>query len=126
MFRMVREFNNTFGIPLESTPTLINKGRADLRFDLMAEENAEYAEASDEDNLIEVFDALIDQMYILIGTIQSHGMEDVFMEGFKEVHRSNMSKLGEDGKPIYREDGKVIKGPNYFKPDLNKILKKNG
>jgi predicted HAD superfamily Cof-like phosphohydrolase len=72
--------------------------------------------------MIEVADALGDMLYILCGTIITHGMQDVIDEVFEEIQRSNMSKLGSDGKPIYREDGKVLKGPNYFKPDIAKIL----
>ena len=63
-----------------------------------------------------------DMLYILCGTIITHGMQDVIDEVFEEIQRSNMSKLGSDGKPIYRSDGKVLKGPNYFKPDIKKIL----
>ncbi|MEO2143800.1 MAG: hypothetical protein ABGW83_06755, partial [Flavobacteriaceae bacterium] len=66
--------------------------------------------------------ALGDMLYILYGTIIAHGMQDKIEEVFDEIQRSNMSKLGNDGKPIYREDGKVMKGPNYFKPDFSKIL----
>ena len=69
-------------------------------------------------------DALGDMLYILCGTIITHGMQDVIDEVFEEIQQSNMSKLGNDGKPIYREDGKVLKGPNYFRPDIAKILKK--
>ena len=69
-------------------------------------------------------DALGDMLYILCGTIITHGMQDVIDEVFEEIQQSNMSKLGNDGKPIYREDGKVLKGPNYFRPNIAKILKK--
>ena len=74
--------------------------------------------------MIEVADALGDMMYILFGTIMKHGMQHKIVEVFEEIQRSNMSKLGEDGKPIYREDGKILKGPNYFKPNLRSILQK--
>ena len=93
-----------------------------LRFDLMDEENKEYLEAAQNDDLIEVADALGDMLYILCGTIIEHGMQDKIEEVFNEIQRSNMSKLGADGKPIYREDGKVMKGPNYFKPNIEVIL----
>ena len=76
----------------------------------MAEENEEYLEAAKSGNLVEVADALGDMMYILCGTILSHGMQHKIEEVFEEIQRSNMSKLGEDGQPIYREDGKVLKG----------------
>ena len=88
----------------------------------MKEENEEYLEAAQKNDLIEVADALGDMLYILCGTILSHGMQHKISEVFKEIQRSNMSKLGPDGKPIYREDGKVLKGPNYFKPDIKGIL----
>jgi predicted HAD superfamily Cof-like phosphohydrolase len=88
----------------------------------MAEENEEYFEAANNNDLIEVAEALGDMLYILCGTIIEHGMQDKIEEVFDEIQKSNLSKLGENGKPIYREDGKVMKGPNYFKPDILKIL----
>ena len=74
---------------------------------------------------VEVADALGDMMYILCGTILSHGMQHIIEEIFEEIQASNMSKLGANGKPIYREDGKVMKGPNYFKPNIGAILEKH-
>ena len=88
----------------------------------MKEENEEYLQAAKENDLVEIGDALGDMLYILCGTIISHGFQDKMESIFDEIQRSNMSKLGKDGKPIYREDGKVMKGPNYFKPNLTKIL----
>ena len=93
-----------------------------LRFNLMAEENQEYLQAAKNNDLVEVADALGDMLYILCGTIIEHGMQDKIEEIFDEIQKSNLSKLGEDGKPIYRNDGKVMKGPNYFKPDISKVL----
>jgi predicted HAD superfamily Cof-like phosphohydrolase len=90
----------------------------------MKEENEEYLEAAENSDMIEVADALGDMLYILCGTILSHGMQNKIQEVFEEIHRSNMSKLGEDGQPIYREDGKVLKGSNYFKPNIKDILEK--
>jgi len=95
-----------------------------LRFNLMDEENKEYLEAANNDDLVEVADALGDMLYILCGTILEHGMQYKIEEVFEEIQRSNMSKLGADGNPIYREDGKVLKGPNYFKPNIQAILEK--
>ncbi|MGD1981395.1 MAG: nucleoside triphosphate pyrophosphohydrolase family protein [Flavobacteriales bacterium] len=119
----VEKFHDTFGIPNEYAPTAtISNDLIDLRFKLMAEENEEYLEAAKNGDLVEVADALGDMMYILCGTILSHGMQHKIEEVFEEIQRSNMSKLGEDGKPIYREDGKVLKGPNYFKPNIAKII----
>ena len=119
----VEKFHDTFGIPNEYTPkATISNDLIDLRFKLMAEENEEYLEAAKNGDLVEVADALGDMMYILCGTILSHGMQHKIEDVFEEIQRSNMSKLGEDGKPIYREDGKVLKGPNYFKPNIAKII----
>ena len=119
----VEKFHDTFGIPNEYAPkATISNDLIDLRFKLMAEENEEYLEAAKNGDLVEVADALGDMMYILCGTILSHGMQHKIEEVFEEIQRSNMSKLGEDGKPIYREDGKVLKGPNYFKPNIAKII----
>jgi predicted HAD superfamily Cof-like phosphohydrolase len=95
-----------------------------LRFNLMDEENKEYLEAAQNNDIVEVADALGDMLYILCGTILEHGMQHKIEEVFNEIQRSNMSKLGADGRPIYREDGKVLKGPNYFKPNIASILDK--
>ena len=91
----------------------------------MKEENEEYLQAAQDQDLIEIGDALGDMLYILCGTIIAHGFQDKIESIFDEIQRSNMSKLGADGKPIFRKDGKVMKGPNYFKPDLKKILLKD-
>jgi predicted HAD superfamily Cof-like phosphohydrolase len=88
----------------------------------MKEENEEYLEAAQNNDLIEIADALGDMLYILCGTIIEHGLQHKIEAVFDEIQRSNMSKLDPDGKPIYREDGKVMKGPNYFKPDFSKII----
>lgn len=119
----VHEFHTAFGLGIKNTPTTsIDKERKLLRYNLMKEENEEYLEAAKNDDLVEVADALGDMLYILCGTIIEHGMQDKIEEVFNEIQRSNMSKLGQDGKPIYREDGKVLKGPNYFKPNIDEIL----
>ena len=107
------------------TPTgNVGTERNRLRFNLMKEENEEYFEAAQNNDLVEVADALGDMLYILCGTIIEHGMQDKIEEVFNEIQRSNMSKLGADGKPIYREDGKVLKGPDYFKPNIRAILER--
>ena len=119
----VHEFHTAFGLGINDTPTAnIGADRNLLRFNLMKEENEEYFEAAQNGDLVEVADALGDMLYILAGTILEHGMQHKIVEVFDEIQRSNMSKLGEDGKPIYREDGKVLKGPNYFKPNIAEIL----
>lgn len=94
-----------------------------LRFNLMKEENEEYLQAVQNKDIIEIADALGDMLYILCGTILEHGLQHKIEAVFDEIQRSNMSKLGHNGAPIYRDDGKVIKGPNYFKPNLSEILK---
>jgi predicted HAD superfamily Cof-like phosphohydrolase len=88
----------------------------------MQEENDEYLEACFKNSLIEIADALGDQLYILCGTILKHGMQHIIEDVFNEIQASNMSKLGADGKPILREDGKILKGPEYFRPDLSKFI----
>lgn len=118
----VAEFTATFRHTLSEEPTIGTPAEALLRHNLMAEENQEYLDAVKEDNLVEVADALGDQLYILCGTILKHGMQYIIEDVFSEIHRSNMSKLGVDGKPIYREDGKVLKGENYLKPDLKQFI----
>ena len=118
-------FHDTYGLDRKETPTAeLPKSKNLLRFNLMKEENEEYLEAANNGDLVEVADALGDMLYILCGTIIEHGMQDKIEEVFNEIQRSNMSKLDEDGKPIYREDGKVLKGPNYFKPNIKTILEK--
>ena len=121
----VREFHTAFGLGINDKPTAnIGEDRNLLRFNLMKEENEEYIEAANHGDLVEVADALGDMLYILAGTIIEHGMQYKISEVFDEIQRSNMSKLGEDGKPIYREDGKVLKGSHYFKPNIQEILEK--
>jgi predicted HAD superfamily Cof-like phosphohydrolase len=121
----VHEFHSAFGLGIKNTPTAdLGEAKNLLRYKLMREENEEYLEAANEDDLVEVADALGDMLYILCGTIIEHGMQHKIEEVFEEIQRSNMSKLGADGKPIYREDGKVLKGPNYFKPNIEEILNK--
>jgi predicted HAD superfamily Cof-like phosphohydrolase len=88
----------------------------------MEEENNEYLEACMNNDKVEIADALGDQLYVLLGTINTHGMQSIIEPIFEEIHASNMSKLGTDGKPIYREDGKILKGENYFRPNLKQFL----
>lgn len=121
--KAVQEFHEAFGLGVQQKPTSkLDLNKVKLRFNLMAEENEEYLEAAQENDLVEVADALGDMLYILCGTILEHGMQYKIEEVFNEIQRSNMSKLGADGKPIYREDGKVMKGPNYFKPNISEII----
>ena len=119
----VKEFHTAFGLGIEEKPVAnLRRPKNLLRYNLMKEENEEYLEAANNNDLIEVADALGDMLYILCGTIIEHGMQHKIEEIFYEIQSSNMSKLGADGKPIYREDGKVLKGPNYFKPQIKRIL----
>ena len=122
--KAVKLFHETYGLGVsEETKADLGNLKNELRFNLMKEENEEYLEAVQNNDLVEVADALGDMLYILCGTILEHGLQHKIEEVFDEIQRSNMSKLGEDGKPIYREDGKVMKGPNYFKPNFEDILK---
>lgn len=119
----VREFHERFGLGIQAKPTAdLGPEKNRLRFELMKEENEEYFHAANQGNMVEVADALGDMLYILCGTILEHGMQDKIEEIFEEIQKSNMSKLGPDGKPVYREDGKVLKGPAYFAPRLHEIL----
>ena len=120
----VREFHEAFSISSEQEPIgQLDEKEYMLRFNLMNEENKEYLEACREGDLVEIADALGDQLYILCGTILRHGLQHKIEEVFCEIQRSNMSKLDENGKPIYREDGKVLKGSGYFRPNIKEILK---
>ena len=119
----VKDFHDTFGLSYNDSPTVdLEKKIIELRYNLMKEENEEYIEAARKKDIIEVADALGDMLYILCGTIIEHGMSDIIEDIFDEIQKSNMSKLGADGKPIYREDGKVMKGPNYFRPNFTKFF----
>jgi predicted HAD superfamily Cof-like phosphohydrolase len=121
----VREFHDVFGLEYHTTPTAdLDERIITLRHRLMAEENDEYLEACRNKDLTLIADALGDKMYILLGTIIAHGMQDKIVEVFEEIHRSNMSKLDENGKPIYREDGKIMKSQLYFLPKIAEVLSK--
>ena len=120
---MVRQFHDSFGISNAEGPTGdIGLDGALLRYRLMREENEEYLEAAKSGDLVEVADALGDMLYILCGTMLKHGLEDKIEAVFREIQDSNMSKLDENGKPIYREDGKVMKSALYRKPDIAPLL----
>ena len=122
--KAVKLFHETYGLGVsEEMKADLGALKSELRYNLMKEENEEYLEAVQNNDIVEIADALGDMLYILCGTILEHGLQHKIEEVFDEIQRSNMSKLGEDGKPIYREDGKVMKGPNYFKPNFEEILK---
>ena len=121
----VEKFHDAFGIKNNYEPTAeLSEADMNLRHRLMAEENDEYLEAAQRGDLVEIADALGDQLYILCGTILRHGLQSKIEEVFQEIQRSNMSKLDENGRPIYREDGKVLKSNLYFRPDIKSILEK--
>lgn len=120
--RKVEEFHKAFGQENGRWPRLLPNSEYDLRHTLMKEENDEYLDACYKKSLVEIADALGDQLYILCGTILKHGMQHIIEDVFNEIQESNMSKLGEDGKPILRPDGKILKGPGYFRPNINKFL----
>lgn len=126
----VEAFHNAFGIENKYEQTLVDKETAILRYKLMREENEEYLEACENDDLIEVADALGDQLYILCGTILKHGLQYKIEEVFEEIQRSNMSKLDKDGNPIVNDGiidptrpvGKVLKSDQYSQPNIKDIL----
>jgi len=119
----VKEWHEKFLQENGEKPQLLPENDFMLRHRLMEEENEEYLEACWNGDIVEIADALGDQLYILCGTILRHGLQYKIEEVFDEIQRSNMSKLGEDGKPVLRPtDGKILKGPNYSKPNLEPII----
>ncbi len=119
----VQEFHETYGLPVLDAPHISDEKTNELRINLLAEELDELKEALEQGDMVETLDALIDLQYVLDGAFLSLGMAHLKAPAFDEVHRSNMSKLGADGKPIRREsDGKVLKGPDYFKPDMAQFV----
>ncbi|MBP1839586.1 pyrophosphohydrolase domain-containing protein [Formosa algae] len=121
----VKAFHTAFKLGYSESPLSdLGQDKTMLRYNLMKEENEEYLEAANNKDLVEIADALGDMLYILCGTIIEHGLQHKIEDVFNEIQRSNMSKLDANGEPIYRADGKVLKGPNYFNPDLVSILEK--
>ena len=119
-FNKVKTFMETFGQEVKTKPSFSNDNINNLRHDLIKEELEELKEAMENKDLLEVADALTDILYVTYGAGHAFGID--LDKCFEEVQNSNMSKLGEDGKPIYNESGKVMKGPKYFKPDLTKFV----
>ena len=119
-FEKVRIFMKTYGQEVKVKAGFSDARTNKLRIDLIKEELDELTEAMQDENLLEVADALTDILYVTYGAGHAFGID--LDKCFEEVQNSNMSKLGDDGKPIYNEAGKVMKGPNYFKPDLSKFL----
>tara|TARA_B100000965_G_C19382756_1_gene665356 strand:+ start:474 stop:845 length:372 start_codon:yes stop_codon:yes gene_type:complete len=120
-FQKVGLFMKTFGQEIKTKPSLSSEKINNLRINLISEELEELKDAVKNNDLKEVIDALTDILYVTYGAGHAFGVD--LDKCFEEVQNSNMSKLGEDGKPIYNESGKVMKGPNYFKPDLLKFIK---
>ena len=119
-FQKVKTFMQTFGQEVKSKPSFSSEKINDLRYNLIKEELDELKQAMDDKDLLEVADALTDILYVTYGAGIAFGID--LDKCFEEVQNSNMSKLGKDGKPVYNESGKVMKGPNYFKPDLSKFV----
>ena len=119
-FNKVKTFMKTFGQEVKTKPSFSADKINRLRYDLIKEELEELKEALENKDLLEVADALTDILYVTYGAGHAFGID--LDKCFEEVQNSNMSKLDENGKPIYNEDGKVMKGPQYFKPDLKKML----
>jgi predicted HAD superfamily Cof-like phosphohydrolase len=119
-FNKVKTFMNTYGQEVKNTPEFPDSKIVQLRIDLIQEELNELKEAINNNDIVEVADALTDILYVTYGAGHSFGVD--LDSCFSEVQNSNMSKLGQDGKPIYNESGKVMKGPNYFKPNIKKII----
>ena len=120
-FQKVKNFMETFGQEVKSTPSFSSEKINMLRYNLIKEELDEFKQALDNNDLLEVADALTDILYVTYGAGHAFGIN--LDACFEEVQNSNMSKLGNDDKPIYNDQGKVMKGPNYFKPDLSKFIK---
>ena len=120
-FKRVGQFMKAFGQNVRKKPKLVDHETSTLRYSLIAEELDEFGEAVEKDDLVGIADALTDLLYVVYGAGHAYGID--LDKCFKEVHSSNMSKLGPDGKPIYREDGKVLKGPDYREPNLEKFVK---
>lgn len=127
----LEEFQKAFNSPCNNIPTLLKHEDYVLRYNLLKEENTEYLEACMDNDEVEILDALTDQLYIVLGSIVSHGMQHIIEKAFEEVHASNMSKLDENGKPIIngengvwddsRPKGKVLKSKDYFPPNLKQL-----
>lgn len=120
--KKVEEFHIAFKQEIGFSPCNISREEAILRVNLMKEELDEYLEAVTKYDTVEIADALGDQLYILLGTVIKHGMHHVIVDVFNEIHRANMSKLDVDGQPLLREDGKILKGPNYLPPNIESVI----
>lgn len=120
MQQQVAKFHDKFGHPISLRPTLIPKARGKLRYELIREEAKEYKAAVKIGDIVEIADALGDILYVTLGAALEHGLD--MQPIFDEIQRSNMSKLGRDGAPVLRSDGKILKGPDYTAPQLDGIV----
>ncbi|MDE3000049.1 MAG: nucleoside triphosphate pyrophosphohydrolase family protein [Gemmatimonadota bacterium] len=123
----VKHFHEVFRCHLERSPVAeLPSDVSEWRIRMLLEELEEYRAAVGDNDIVEIADALTDMLYVLLGTFITHGLQDIAEELFDEVHRSNMSKLDDQGKPIFRNDGKVLKSERFSEPDLRPILAKAG
>jgi predicted HAD superfamily Cof-like phosphohydrolase len=120
--KQLKEFHTAFELPQRDVPTIIPIKEFECRMNLLLEEVEELTWAYEKDDMVEVVDAIVDCLYVLLGTALQFGITNVLEECFDEVHRSNMSKLDTNGKPIVNKSGKVMKGPNYSRPDIARII----
>jgi len=123
--QQTKEFHEVYECLIQESPQFPQKDTQKLREKLIAEELEEFRQANENEDMVEATDALVDLLYVVYGAAISYGLEDVLEAAFDEVHESNMSKLDADGNPILREDGKILKGGNYFPPDLESIIEKH-
>ena len=122
MLDMVAQFQIATEQTLNLEPTLLSVKESNLRYELMAEENKEYFQAVVQKDKVEIADALVDQMYVLLGTINSHGMQSMFLEAFSRVHENNMTKVGPDGKLLRDPSGKILKPSGFKAVDLTDLI----
>jgi predicted HAD superfamily Cof-like phosphohydrolase len=123
MLEMVANFMNACDQDVNDNPVAQDQNTISLRYHLMSEENREYMVAGIQEDKVEILDALIDQAYVLFGTINAHGMQKEFVEGFRLVHENNMTKVQENGKVLKDASGKVLKPQGYQKVDLRQLIK---
>jgi predicted HAD superfamily Cof-like phosphohydrolase len=123
VIQKVQQFHETFHCYINTEPTgQIPEAERDIRVKLIQEELDEYQVAAQAGDIVAIADALSDLLYVVCGTYLAHGLQDLANDLFDEVHRSNMSKLDEDGQPIFRDDGKVLKSARFIEPDLHKFF----
>ena len=125
MLQQVRSFQKASGQVLNRKPTILDAKEVELRFNLMREENIEYQDAGLSKNKVEILDACADQLYILLGTINAHGLQDLIGPAFELVHKNNMTKVGPDGKVLRNPDGKILKPQGFVPVDLTTLFKQH-